>query len=325
VAWALVALLSPREAVAQVPATPTHTRVRLAYSVPPELTCPDRETFASAIATRLGYEAVVTDGAGETKTLDVQFRQEQKAIRATLRLVNAANETESEKTIVSETGACAELGAAAAFAAAILLDPRAMFPRPGQAAPPVAPPAWNSPGTSPFYEPPPPFVPPAPPPPAAPWRWRAGAGVGPCIGCAPEVSVGAALLLGVAKGRLGLDGGVRADLPTSASAASGATVSSSLVVGELFPHARLGPVRLGVVGSAGSLFGDSNGEKQASLVAAVGPRVAVEWTVAGPVFLRAALDGAVALSRVSLRVEGMEVWSTPALTAGANLGGGVEF
>jgi hypothetical protein len=323
-----VALLSPREASAQAPPalTPTHTRVRLAYAVPPELTCPDRETFASAIATRLGYEAVVTDGAAETKTLDVRFKQEKEAIRVTLRLLDAANETESEKTIVSESGACAELGAAAAFAAAILLDPRAMFPRPGPAAPPSAPPAWNSPGTSPFYEPPPRIVPPPPPPPPAPWRWRAGAGAGTCLGCAPQVSVGAALLLGVAKGRLGVDGGVRADLPTSsAPAASGATVSSSLVVGELFPHARLGPVRLGVVGSVGSLFGDSGGEKQASLLAAVGPRVAAEWTVLGPVFLRAALDGAVALSRVSLRVEGMEVWSTPALTAGVNLGGGVEF
>ena len=139
------------------------------------------------------------------------------------------------------------------------------------------------------------------------------------------MSVGAALFLGVAKGRLGVDGGVRADLPSETSAASGRAVSSSLVLGEVFPHARLGPVRLGILGSVGSLFGDSAGEKQASLFAAAGPRVAFEWTVAGPVFLRAALEGAVVLSRVSLRVEGMEVWSTPALIAGGNLGGGVEF
>jgi hypothetical protein len=139
------------------------------------------------------------------------------------------------------------------------------------------------------------------------------------------VNAGALIFAGVAKGRLGLDVGVRADLPASTDASAGRSVSSSLVLGELFPHARLGPVRLGVLGSVGSLFGDSQGETQASLFAAVGPRVAFEFSVAGPVFLRLSLDGAVVLSRVSLRVEGFEVWSTPALVAGANLGGGVEF
>jgi hypothetical protein len=43
------------------------------------------------------------------------------------------------------------------------------------------------------------------------------------------------------------------------------------------------------------------------------------------IFLRAGLDGAVVLSRVSLRVEGVELWSTPALIAGAHLGVGVEL
>lgn len=312
---------APAPVPAPVPA-PAHARAKLEYAAPPELSCPDRDAFASAIATRLGYEAVVADGA-DAKTLSVQFRPDDKAVRATLRLSNAAKEIEAEKSLVSETGSCAELAAAAAFAAAILLDPRAMFPRPKTPAPPGGSLESNSPGTSPWYEQPPP--PPPPPPPIAPWRWRAGIAAGSCAGCAPAVSVGAALFLGIAKGRLGLDGGVRADLPASTSAPSGRSVSSSLVLGELFPHARLGPVRLGLAGAVGSLFGDSDGEKQASLFASAGPRVAFEWTVASPIFLRAALEGAVVLSRVSLRVEGMEVWSTPALIAGGNLGGGVEF
>jgi hypothetical protein len=97
------------------------------------------------------------------------------------------------------------------------------------------------------------------------------------------------------------------------------------MVGELFPHARLGPIRLGVLGAAGTLFGESDGNTQASLLATAGVRTAVEWTVRAPLFVRAAVDGSVVLSRVSLRVEGIEVWSTPALTAGANLGAGIEF
>lgn len=319
----LAALLWARVAPAQTPA-PAHARAKLEYVAPAELGCPDREAFAASIATRVGYEAIVdSEGADDAKNLNVQFRAESKAIRATLRLSNTAQELEAEKTVVSETGACTELAAAAAFAAAILLDPRAMFPRFSKPVVPGPNLDSHAAGTSPWYEPPEREAPPPPPP--APWRWRAGLGAGPCVGCAPSVNAGALLFAGVAKGRLGLDFGVRADLPSSADAPSGRSVSSSLVLGELFPHARLGPVHLGIVGSLGPLFGDSQGETQASLFASVGPRVAFEWTVAGPVFLRLALDGAVVLSRVRLRVEGFEVWCTPALVAGANLGGGVEF
>ena len=320
----LGALLFARAASAE----PAHARVKLEYVAPPELGCPDRDAFAASIATRVGYDVVVADDASDAGTLNVQYRAENTAIRATLRVSNRANELEGEKTLVSVTGACTELAAAAAFAAAILLDPRAMFPRPNRPVTPGTPGATldsQAPGASPWYEPPPREAPP-PPPAAAPWRWRVGLGAGPCVGCAPSLNAGALLFAGVAKGRLGLDVGVRADLPSSSdAAASGRSVSSSLVVGELFPHARLGPLRVGVVGSVGPLFGDSNGETQASIFAAVGPRVAVEWTVASPFFLRLAVDGAVVLSRVSLRVEGFEVWSTPALVAGANLAGGVEF
>jgi hypothetical protein len=326
------AVVSPGVAWAQAPPPQAlaHARVKLEYSAPIELSCPDRDQFASAIATRLGYEPVVADSTDDTKTLSVAYRAEKTAVRVTLRLSNAAKEIEGEKTILSETGSCADLGGAAAFAAAILLDPRTMFPRaPRPAAPGPGTGASldsHSPGTWPWYEPPPiPPVPPPPPPPGVPLRWRAGLGMASCAGCGPSVSIGGALFLGVSKGRLGVDAGVRADLPGSTAAPSGRTIRSSVVVGELFPHARFGPARLGMLASIGTLFGDSQGEKQASLLASAGIRGAFEWTVAEHVFVRMALDGSVVLSRVSLRVEGVEVWSTPAVTAGANLGGGVEF
>jgi hypothetical protein len=133
------------------------------------------------------------------------------------------------------------------------------------------------------------------------------------------------LFVGVSKGRLALDVGARADLPASVSTSSGREVSSSHVVGELFPHARLGGVRAGVLVSAGTLFGDSAGNEQASPWAAAGARVAFEHTIAAPVFVRVAIDGLLALGRVALRAEGVELWSTPIAMAGANLGVGVEF
>lgn len=162
-------------------------------------------------------------------------------------------------------------------------------------------------------------------PPPAPLRWRAGLAVATCAGCGPSPSFGGGLFVGLARERLGLDVGVRADLPDTSSGPSGRELRSSLVVGEIFPHARIGILRLGLLGSMGALLGTSDGENQTSLFAAAGVRAGLEWRVTGPVFMRLAIDGSLALARVSLRVEGRELWSTPAITGGASLAGGVEF
>ena len=324
-AFGLAGVLWAHVGQAQPAARP---RVILDYAAPPEeTTCPDRVSFASAVATRLGYDPVVAEGAPaeDAKTLSVRFRRDNKSMRVTTRLSSAGGVVESEKELVSDTGGCAELGAAAAFAVAILLDPRAMFPRPLPKPAPGPSLDSKSPATWPWYEPPPLPPPPPPAPPETPVRWHGGLAVASCIGCAPSLSLGAALFVGASKGRFGIDAGVRGDLPASTSAASGKVVSSSLVLGELFPHARLGPLRVGLLGSVGGLFGQSDGNKQVSVHAAVGPRAALDWKVASPLFLRVAIDGFVMLSRVSLRIDGAEVWSTPAFGAAASLGAGVEF
>ncbi len=315
-------------------AAPTHARVVLDYVVPPgEAGCADLEAFAAAIAIRLGYDPVVTDTEASTsRTLRVRFRREQvrprESLRATIELAAPTKTIEAEKTISSETGSCAELSAAAAFAAAILIDPRAMFPHPvkPRAAGPSGPEA-PSPGAWPWYEPPPNLPgPPAPaPPPVTPIRKRVGLTALGCAGCAPSVNLGFAFLIGLSRGAFGLDAGVRADLPAGTADAAGTTVSASLVAGELFPHARVGPLRLGIVGAAGELLGEANGEKQASFWAAAGGRAAFEWTLAPPLFVRVAVDGMVLLSRVSLRVQGGELWSSPPFAGGASVGVGAEF
>lgn len=305
-----------------------HARAKLEYVVPRDLSgCPDRDAFASSIATRLGYEATTNDDV--PSTLRVVFQREGAAIRVHLHWVDTSKPAESDKSLVSETGACAELGAAAAFAAAILIDPRAMFPRPKDRVEkaPGESIESNSPGTWPWYEPRSP-IPERTRPAQTPhesWRWQAMLAAASCIGCAPSANLGALVVVGVSKGSFGIDGGIRADLPASANSTAGRKVTSSLVLAELFPHGRFGPLRLGILGVGGTLAGESEGQAQASPYAGVGIRGAVHLSITRPVFVRLAMDGLVTLSRVSLRAAGSEVWTTPGVAAGLNLGAGVEF
>src|SRR5262249_42021622 len=157
--------------------------------------------------------------------------------------------------------------AASAFSAAVLIDPRAMFPQrpkppPAQTGPSLD---TNSPGTWPWYEPPPtlPKEPPPPPPPPAspPLKLHVGAALTGCAGCGPAPNAGGTIFFGIARERLGVDLGAHADASTSVKSPSGRDVSASLVIAELFPHARLGPARLGVLGQLGALFGETEDQK----------------------------------------------------------------
>ena len=59
---------------------------RISGGVPGGAACPDRDAFAAAVATRLGYDpfAAGDEGEGERKALVVRFRREQKAIAVLL-------------------------------------------------------------------------------------------------------------------------------------------------------------------------------------------------------------------------------------------------
>jgi hypothetical protein len=307
---------------------PVHASAALEYVTPEGASCPDRTAFASSVATRLGYDPF--DGAGDQKkALRVRLRRERSKMIADLHVEGAAGEP-ADKTLTSEQGACDELAAASALAAALLLDPRAMFPKPPPKPAPATGPSLDSrsPGTWPWYEPPPlPHERPQPPPEPEPDPARVHLGVSAlgCVGCAPAVSSGASVFAGLSRGRFGVELGGRADLPTSATSPAGREVSSSLVLGELFPHLRLGLLRPGLLGAAGALFGNSGGDRQVSTWAAAGARVAVELPVGDTFFLRGALDGLFVLNRVSLRVDGAELWSTPAFVSTLGLGAGVRL
>lgn len=204
-------------------------------------------------------------------TLHVAYaRAAPPQITVALRLASASGATSAEKQLVSETGSCAELAATTAFTAAILLDPRLMFPRPKDRTTPGQSLDSNAPSTWPWYESRE-DVPPVPAAPSAPWRWRGGATAGACLGCGPSPSTGAGLFLGVSKGRLGLDVGGRADMPaTTTTTPSGRSIRSSLAAFEAFPHARFAGLRVGLLGSAGALSSDSSENGRTSFWAAAG-------------------------------------------------------
>ena len=312
----LIVLLSTR-AFAEEPA---HEQAALDYEVPTnELACPDRATFVSAMATRLGYDPIVLRGASTSKSLRVRYVRARKSMTAKVQFKDG--ESETEKVLVSETGACAELAVSAAAAAAIFVDPRAMFPKVPKAPPhpkpsPVPPPALPDPP-----ERPEPLI----VAPVIPLRWRAALAVAGCVGCAPSPNLGFELMGGVAKGRFGLDVGARADLPITTWASSAKQLRSSLVVGEINPHLRFGPARLGIVTIAGAFLGEGSGVSQSAFWAAAGVRAAFEWRLVAPLFVRFALDGVLVLSRVALRIDGSDVWSSPAVAARTSIGVGLEL
>lgn len=335
------AVIAARDAWADVPEHVTASLTVTNASANASLaSCPDRTVLAGAVATRLGYDPFAEEAAAEGSTASravaVRFRRDGgKSVVAELEVAGEGRVPASQRRLVSEAGSCEEVGAAAAFAVATLLDPRAMFPKPRSAAPPPpeggvpsAGPSLDtrSPGTWPWYEPPP-LPPPRTEPiaPASAVRGHVGALALGCVGCAPAPNPGASIFGGIAKGHVGLDVGIRGDLPVSAAAESGRVARASLVVGEIAPHARFGIFRPGLVGVAGALFGDSDGERQTSFWSAAGARVAIEVPVGDTFFVRAAADGLFVLGRVSLRVDGRELWASPSVVASLGAGIGVRL
>lgn len=319
-----------------------HESAVLDYSVAGELVgaCPDRESFAAAVATRLGYDAFASPAAGEPgevpRVLHVRIRRDRVVVTATLQMTRGEANVGEEKTLSSATGACDEVESAAAFAAAILVDPRSMFPKPAKRDDATMRVDGtldsNSAGTWPWYKPrteiPEPDRPAPPPPPPTPWRFMAGAAAAMCSSCAPTASFGGTIFGAVERGHVGLELGFRADgaVTQAVQMASGTrSVTASLVAAEIYPHLAWGPVQVGPLGLVGSLFGESDGERHVSPWTAAGVRGALVFPVIRPLFVRAAVDGAMVLSRVSLRVGGAEVWSSSPLLAQASVGAGVQF
>lgn len=307
-------------------AEPTRARVTIDYQSPTDRRdCPANDVVSRSIAVRLGYDPFAPTADDH---LRIVIRPRGRTLEAIVTLERGA--TVVERTRESASGDCAELSEVAAFTAATLVDPRAVF-------------AGRKEGTSvpgeslelgrPLEPPPAPLessAPPAPPP-VAPlarersgWTVRVGGRATVCVGCAPEPSLGFGVFAGIERARWGIDLGGRLDLPSSILAADGTGVSASLLVFEAFPHVRLGPLRFGPLGTVGTLSGKSIGvegpSRESSLWMAAGARASMELRIVGPLFAYASVDGSCVLTRVHLVVRDVERWSNDLLAATGSVG-----
>jgi hypothetical protein len=321
----VLVLTLPSAARAEGNQTPKHTKIAFeVYAPSGRRDCPEGEAVARSAAVRLGYDPF--DPAGKD-AVRITFRVQGKALEAVVRLERASGEV-TERTRTSEANDCAELAEVAALTAAALIDPRAVFAgrKEGTVVPgesldvghPLEPPATVPEPFEPREAPPPP-----PPPPPA-WQIRVGAFATGCVGCAPASSVGFGVIVGAERRRWGIDFGGHWDLPASTTRDDGSGVSASLLAFQAFPHARFGVLRLGPLGSVGSLFGKSiavdGPSHDSSLWIGVGARASVELKLAGPLFAHVSLDGLFVPTRIDLRIRESAVWSSP-LAAGALSGG----
>ncbi|HVH43218.1 MAG TPA: hypothetical protein VM925_12775 [Labilithrix sp.] len=305
-------------------AAPERARVVMDYSAPSDRRdCPDRDAVARSIAIRLGYDPFAADVDDH---LEIAIAPRGRTLEAVVRL-ERPTAPPVERTRASSSGDCAELAEVAAFTAATLLDPRAVFAGrkegttiPGESLDvgrPLVPPA-SVPDEP---RPPPPLAPPSEDP---SWRVRVGARTTGCLGCAPAPNLGFGLIVGAQRARWGVDFGGRWDLPSSVVANDGTGVASSLLLFEAFPHVRVGPARLGPLGAIGSLSGRSIGvegrSRENSLWAGVGARAGLELKLLGPLFVHASVDGTFVLSRVHLVVRESERWSSGLVATAVSFG-----
>jgi len=298
---------------------------QLRYRHPPELAdCPDELELRNAIAGRLGYDpfeptaprlvlaTIARDATG--LHADIEIRGDDNTVLGTRRLSAARND-------------CRELGSAMELAISVAIDPLSLSRPPLPPAPPPPPPAAPEP-IAPQPQPPP------PPPTAAvavetrvarPLSLRASASLLSSLGAGPAIDAGFAVQIGLRSGMvsLGLEG--RGDLPASATELpTGGGVQSSLLLAALVPCIHYRVARGCAVAGAGELYGSGihvdQPHDQHTFYAAAGARAGIELHLAGRLSLDVHVDLLGTLTRTTLRLANMDVWTTPPVSAALGVG-----
>jgi hypothetical protein len=293
--------------------------------------CPRESVLRAEVAARLGYDPF-TPSAG--RSVRVSVARAGATYHGHLGLYDPSGSLSGERRL--EAAHCGELVSSLAVAAAMGIDPFA-FERPHTPAPVPAP----APSESAF----------APTPPSAlatpearaetpsPARTPAGdaggelrfgafaAGLG-SLGTAPAVAAGA--LVGVElRGRassVALEG--RADAPASTSTPYG-EVTSSLLLGSIVPCLWLRPVGVCLVGSVGAIRGEGSAvafpARASGAYGAVGARAMVQFELSKAIWLRPLFEVDAPITRMTLRLQGFDAWTTPAVSATLGLAAGATF
>ncbi|HVT10238.1 MAG TPA: hypothetical protein VHO67_22415 [Polyangia bacterium] len=155
---------------------------------------------------------------------------------------------------------------------------------------------------------------------ASGYGWFAGAALLVSSGSAPALSAGVALDVGARRRDWSLMLEGRADYPSEAPMRNGAgAVAASPVLAAVVPCRHLRWFAGCLVAAAGMLFGSARGVPDAHVdvtpYLASGVRLATEFALGTRFALGARVDLLATLTPTHLRVDGMDVWRTPAASA----------
>lgn len=309
-AAALIVLTLARTAAARESARLVYVRDASAAS------CPDEARFRDGVAAKLGYDAF-DDRASRILTVRIaRARGELEGVVITSATPDAPA---GERRVTSAASDCRELADAMAFTVALLVDPRAAS---GVRDPEPPPPEPAAKEPDPF-EPPP--APPSPPPRA---REPDGLGVVATTGATAAAGIGLHAGLGIDAGAhvvskrwtVGVEG--RLDLPTERDGLEVSLLSASAV-----PCGRVAPLLLCGIVSFGALRGATTIPRadDASLFAAVGPRVALWLPLLDNLGVGAHADVLFNLTRTRFEIGGVERFSTGVAAGIAGVSAIVHF
>jgi hypothetical protein len=294
--------------------------------------CPSEDDMRQRIASHVGHDPFArgpSRSSGPSSGVRLAIEGAPKGLVARIELRDASGKIVGTKNLDSPTRDCTELASAAALTISVAIDPlRAAEPPPPST--PAPPPPAKSPGVIIVHERVIERVTSAPiPQPPAPWRFRVGGSLVGTFGWEPATSAGLTAFVGVRRGFFTLDLEGRADLPQSKAAGSGGAVRASFLGASLAPCFALSITRACVVGTLGALQGRGEGlDRQLSqdtFYAALGVRLAAEFSLTRAVRLRAHGDLQAPLTRTTLRLDQRDVWTTPSAVALLGIGAVYEL
>jgi hypothetical protein len=323
------------------------TSSRLLYSRGPGAeACPDEPALRAAVGRLLGYDPFVVSAR---TTVVIGVEREGSRIRARTYLDEGGVSRGAREFWTAATN-CDELVAAVALAVSIALDPMNAEHSASSGAPPDEPSeptriegadGPSSAPVAPALDPPPQSSPPAdrpaaPAPPhaadaggpaarAGPVRFDLGVGGFGSVGSLPQVSGGPFVLGRARLGRWSLDLEARAEVPeTTAVPSAGARERTWSWGGSIAPCFHAWAFAFCATASTNRIHAEGVGvtspTPQDAQVVALGARTAAEWPVAGSVSLQVRADGSVPLARTRLVLNGVDAWTSPAVSVAVGLG-----
>jgi hypothetical protein len=304
------------------------TTARLVYTRGPGAErCPDELAVREAVGVRLGYDPFRPEAA---RTVTATIAARRRALHADVKLADANGAVAGSRQLDAALDDCDELVASMALAIAIAVDPQSQLRPPP---PPPAPPAITAEPAVPVPSEQPPAV--VPPPPELPWmeplpvliapepeappveeraRFRAGLAVLGAAGSAPRVTGGLAFGGGVRWEWLSAVLEARADLPASATAAAGGSVSATFMSLALVPCFHRSWLVACALGSAGLLYGVGvavpSTRTDLTSFGMAGVRLGAEVPLGRVLSLAFSADLAALLPRTHLQLRGEDVWTT---------------